>query len=822
MKTAPRPTRFVVQRALLVGAAVLFDATTARSSHQPPQTDPATTRIEIAPAEIVLSGPDATQQLVVTGFNRDGRAADLTRDVTYRVSDSVTAQLRDAVLTPVRDGTTTLIASYGDLTAQVPVRVERSAIRRTVSFENEVIPVLTKAGCNSGGCHGKASGQNGFKLSVFGFDPRGDFDALIKETRGRRVFAAAPKQSLLLRKATGQIPHGGGIRLTADSNDYATLRTWIAQGAPPRSDAEIRIRGIDVWPAERSIAANASQQLIVTATFSDGSRRDVTSHAEFSSNAEAIAAVDETGLIRASEVPGEAAIMVRYMGQVAVNRVIRPQTIATEFPSVPVNNFVDDRTWTRLRKLGIVPSQLCSDTEFLRRASLDTIGTLPTSDEARRFIADSDPDKRARLVDRLLERPEFADYWALRWGDVLRVDSAAVTPKGAYVFHHWLRDVVARNRPYDEIVREILTASGDPNRVGPANLYRAVKTPEELANTVSQVFLGVRIECAQCHHHPYERWGQDDFYGLAAYFAQLKRKGTLPGQELLLVSDTGDVKHPTTNLVVLPKPLGDATATRSAGDRRDGLAAWLTAPTNPFFARMVANRIWAHFLGRGLVEPVDDMRTTNPASNEPLLEALAQFVVEKRYDLRELMRFILNSRVYQLSSRTNPSNALDTQNFSHANVKSMPAEVLLDAISDATGIPEKFDGYPIGVRAIQVWENRLPNYFLEIFGKPVRASVCECERSSEPSMTQALHLLNSPGIERKVTSPAGRARRLLDAGLPDAEIVDELYLTTLARYPTPAERRAMSTVIASRSDRRTAIEDVLWALLNSPEFMFIR
>lgn len=781
-------------------------------------------RIEIAPKRFTLVGPDATQRLLVTGITADGRAIDLTRQAKFEASGAAAARIDETgVVTPADDGEMDVLARVGDLTARAAVAVTQAHQPRTISFQNEIIPILSKAGCNSGGCHGKASGQNGFKLSVFGFDTKFDYDALLKEGRGRRVVPVAPEQSLILRKPTGQAPHGGGVRFAVNSLAYRTLRQWIETGALFGSSDDAKVVHIEVSPAEREMASRTGQQLLVTATYSDQTRRDVTDQAEYSSNVEPIAAVDDTGLVQVTDVPGEAAIMVRYMGAVAVSRIIRPRGTIADFPQLPANNFIDKLVWAKLQKLAILPSELCTDAEFLRRVSIDTIGTLPTADEARTFLSDTDPQKRSKLIDRLLARPEFADYWALRWGDVLRVDSAAITQKGAYVFHHWLRDAVADNMPYDQLVRAIVTAQGDSTLFGPANLYRAVKTPEELANTVSQAFLGVRIECAQCHHHPYERWGQDDFYGLAAFFTQLKRKTGPRGQEILLASGSGEIKNPQTQAVVPPHALGvEASDLSASKDRRTALADWITAPDNPFLARMVANRLWAHYLGRGLVEPVDDMRTTNPASNEPLLDALARFTVERRFDLRELTRVILNSRVYQLTSQTNETNARDIQNFSHATIKSVPAEVLLDALSQATEVPEKFDGKPLGTRAIQLWDNRLPSYFLEIFGKPVRASVCECERSAEPSMTQALHLLNSPGLERKVVSPQGRVRRLLAAGKSDADLIEDFYLATLNRFPTPVEKTALSTILTTRSDRRRAAEDILWALMNSPEFVFNR
>jgi hypothetical protein len=701
----------------------------------------------------------------------------------------------------------------------------------SVHFSNDIVPILSKLGCNSGGCHGKASGQNGFKLSVFGFDPAADYDAIVKEARGRRVFPASPERSLFLRKPTAQTPHGGGRRLEVGSRDYATLLEWIRQGMPIGRDDAPRLVRIDVTPAERVLGFETDLQVEATAVYSDDSTRDVTDAAAYTTNSDVVAEVSQRGLIHTSRVPGEAAITVNYMGQVAAVQVQVPRPGTPDpYPELPTNNHIDELVWAKLRKMGIVPSDLADEETFLRRLYVDMIGTLPTPDEVRAFLSDASADKRRRAIDAVLAREEYADYWALKWADILLVDRNKLGERGAFEFHRWLREQFARNRPYDQWVRELVTATGDSAVNGPANFYRAARTTEEAAKSVSQAFLGVRLECAQCHHHPFDRWGQADFYGLAAFFNGLERKPSgsrrdPAGQEFViseLVYHAGprETRIPYFNTLVTTRVLDGSTPDfGDRGDPRSALADWMTDPANPWFARLIANRLWKQFLGRGLVEPEDDLRSTSPATNEPLLRYLAEQVVASGYDLKSVMRLILNSRVYQLSSVPNETNRDDTQNFSHYTVKRLPAEVLLDAISDVTGVPEQFPGKPPGTRAIALWDNRLPSYFLEIFGRPERNSPCECGRSSEPTMAQALHLMNAPEVTEKITSPTGRVRRILQNQAPDYVIIEELCLAALGRLPTEKEAKVAKDFFANGSRQRAA-EDFLWALLNSYDFVF--
>jgi hypothetical protein len=772
--------------------------------------------LTVQPACIVLDSPEATQQVLVRSRNTD-----LTRTATYQVADSTIAAVDGAGLVqPKREGQTSLIVRHGGLQTIVPVDVKGLNAPAPVDFQTQIMPLLTKSGCNSGGCHGKAEGKNGFKLSIFGFDTAADFAAIVKESRGRRLLASAPENSLLLLKATGRIAHGGGRRLDPDGLRYQRVRRWIAEGAVFDAQAPA-ITEIEVEPKEQILGFGGSQQLRVTAIDATGKRQCVTIDAEYDSNAASIAKANGRGLVEASNVPGQAAILVRYLGHVTMSRIVIPRAEAT-FARPPEVNFVDRHAWDNLQRLGIPPSGLADDATFLRRVFLDVIGTLPTPTEARAFLADAKADKRARLIEHLLERPEYADYWAMLWSDLLRVDRDAITPAGAVAITRWLRRQFADNRPYDEFARGILTARGSISEEGPAAFYKALGSPEDMSRSVSQLFLGVRIQCAQCHHHPSDRWGQDDYFALAGFFTGVGRKPQPSGGEVIVAKKAADMKHPRTGKSIPARALGaEPVDFKDALDRRPALASWLTAPDNPFFARALVNRLWAHYFSRGLVEPLDDMRATNPATIEPLLDDLAKHFREKKYDVKAFTRTLLNSRLYQLAGRPTSSNIHDEQNFSYVLPKAIPAEVLLDAISQATGVPEKFNGWPEGYRAIQIWDNRMPSYFFRIFGRPVRASVCECERSNEPSIAQALHLMNSEEIAAKIHAKDGTARRLARSTKTPQEIVDELYLGTLSRFPSDQERSTMLRFFADAdADRQGAVEDVLWALLNTRSFVY--
>ncbi len=776
--------------------------------------------ITVSPARVLLEGPEDSQQLLVQDPAQKTGQTDLTHQVRYLVADPKIARVNaSGLVSPLAEGRTLLKIVAGKRETTVPIEVRGIQSPQPVSFETQIIPLLTKSGCNSGGCHGKAEGQNGFKLSVFGFDPQADFLAIVSESRGRRLLASSPENSLFVLKATGRIPHGGGRKIAEDSLGYKRLVRWLREGALLSTPAQAAIASIELEPRELVMGPALTQQLKVTAIDVRGHKHCVTREAEYATNEPAIAGVDAGGNILTGTIPGEAAILVRYMGQVNFCRVTVPMK-AAPISRPPEFQVIDGLVWDRLTRLGIAPSDLADDATFLRRVYLDTIGTLPTAQEARTFLADRAADKRNRLIDQLLTRPEYADFWAMKWADLLRVDRDALTAQGSVAMTLWLREQFGRNRPYHEMAREIVTAIGNPNAIGPAGFFKALDTPEAMSRSISQLFLGVRIECAQCHHHPSEKWGQDDYFALAGFFTGVKRKAGSTGEKI--ASQEGfDVKHPKTEKPVETRVLGGKAVRFSAQqDRREVLADWMIAPENPYFSRAIVNRTWAHYFGRGLIEPIDDLRATNPAVNEPLLEALSKRFVQSGYDLKALTRLILQSRVYQLAAQT-PANASDEQNFSHALPRALPAEVLLDAICQATGIPEKFNGWPEGARSIQLWDNRMPSYFLKIFGRPGRTSVCECERSGEPSMAQALHLMNAPQINAKIHHRKGRARKLADSTLSPDQLVEELFLTALARFPSPAERKAMLELFAEPgASRKAAVEDGLWALLNTREFVY--
>ena len=780
-------------------------------------------RLEVQPDQIKLNAANRQQQLLVTGTNSTGQRIDLTRLAQYQASGLDVAAFSDGLLTGLHDGTTELIVRFGALSVTREIRVVGLSEYPPVHFANDVIPILTKLGCNSGGCHGRQNGQNGFKLSVFGYDADFDFEALVNQNRGRRVFPASPETSLLLAKPSGRVPHGGGLRLKADSLDYQTILHWVEQGMPPGDDKAPRLISMNVTPAECELPAGGTQQILAMAIYSDGSQRDVSSAALYSTNAPSVAEANPRGLAQCGQLPGEAAITVNYMGHVATVQILSPHRGGSvSFPDVPMQNEIDPLVWTKLRKMRLPPSELADDSTFLRRSTLDMIGTLPTVDEVRSFLSDPAPTKRANWIDRLLQRDEYADYWALKWADILLVDREKLGDRGAFEFHRWLHEQFASNRPYDAWVRELITASGDSGKSGPVNFYRASDMPDSLARTVSQAFLGVRIECAQCHHHPFEKWSQSDFYGFAAFFNGIERKPLATDRVLVYHPGYREIQIPISNQSVPAHPLGvESISNLNVGDPRVLLANWMTAPDNPWFARLAVNRLWKHFLGRGLVESEDDLRSTNPPTNGPLLDLLAQRLVEAKYDLKSIMRLILNSRVYQLSSEPNRENQADEQNFSHFNVKRLPAEVLLDAICSVTGVMEDFPGRPRGTRAISLWDNRLPSYFLEIFGRPERTSPCECGRSSDPTMAQALHLMNSPEIDAKIIHSQGRAARLVASQASVDQIVEELCLAALGRFPPEKDKSAARNLFAS-SSRRQATEDYLWTLLNSYDFLFIK
>lgn len=782
-------------------------------------------RVTADPAAVHLHGPSARYSLLITGQTAEGRLVDRTHVSHFQSMDPRIVRVNaSGVIEAVADGKTSVLVQTEGRNLQVAVTVKDSREPRRFNFENDIEPIMSRFGCNSSGCHGKAEGQNGFKLSVFGFDPPADYASLTKESRGRRVFPAAPEQSLLLRKMTGQMPHGGGARIASGSRDYETVRAWIAAGMPVGSVADPKVASIRIEPHERLLPYHGRQQLRVIARYSDGQEVDVTAHAKFQSNNDSLATVQPNGLVLAGETPGEAGIMASFMNAVDTFRPIVPRAERIEpYPNVPEINFIDRLVFRKLRKLNILPSELAEDAAYLRRVYLDVIGTLPTSAEARRFLEDKRPDRRARLVEELLLRPEFADFWALQWVDLLRVDRAALGSKRAYAYYKWIHDSFAANRPFDEFARSIVTAEGPLSDVVPVNFYKVVSKPGQAASTLAQVFLGIRIACAECHHHPFDRWSQDDYYGVTAFFQGVGIKN-IDGMESLVAGGLAQSRNPRTGLDIPAHSLGDKIPSKvESGDQRKQLADWMTGPRNPWFARNLANRVWSHFLGRGLVEPVDDVRATNPPSHSELLDALSEYVVQNKYDLHALIRVITSSRVYQLSSQPNATNERDEQNYSRARFKRIGAEVLLDMVSQTTGVPERFPGTPLETRAIQLWDSKVPHYFLKVFGRPERLSACECERNHEPSVAQVLHLMNSPEIQAKLGHAGGYIAKLVKRQPADESLVEELFLTIFSRLPQDHERQtALAYLREHRSKRREAVEDLAWSMVNSLEFLFNR
>jgi hypothetical protein len=699
---------------------------------------------------------------------------------------------------------------------------------RPVSFRRQVVAVLTQAGCNAGACHGTPSGKNGFRLSLRGYLPDVDYENLTHDMQGRRVNAIDADRSLILLKATGQVPHEGGKRFDVASTQYKILRDWIAAGRPSDLEAAPRLARLELVPGRAVVKEpERTQQVQVVGHFADGSASDVTALACFSSSDLETADVSPAGTVTSGKM-GEAAILVRYLDATATSRLTFLRDVpGFVWPSPTEQNFVDKHVFAKLKQLRLPPSELTTDEEFMRRAYLDVCGILPTPDEARAFLANRSTDKRAKLIDALLDRSAYADFWSLKWADKLGCNNRFVGAAGAYKYRRWIRDWVASNRPFDQWVREILTATG-PNYSQPAaGFYRRIRDPDSRVETVAQLFLGVRVQCARCHNHPAERWTQDDYFGLAAFFPRIKYKdsenfiGIYNKEEVVYVDRAGEVTHPRTGQPVVPKFLGGRAApANDTEDRRQVLAAWLTASDNAFFARTAVNRIWYHLFGRGIVEPVDDFRDSNPPSNDELLDALAADFVDHGFDTKHVIRTIMNSRTYQLSSRPNELNAEDVKYFSHVQLRLLTAEQLLDAISQVTGSSEKFAGLPLGTRAAELPDGEFYHRFLRAFGQPQRSSACECERESDSTLTQALHLIGGRVVHSKLRATDGRVQLLATSQKQPSDLIDELYLSTLSRFPTDAERQVGLTYFNSGSDCRTSVEDLTWALINSKEFLF--
>jgi hypothetical protein len=795
--------------------------------------------LTVQPKEIALKGLDDANQLILTAALADGKMQDLTGDVTYTVADPKIARVTTTGrIVPLTNGSTEVSAAYGDKIVKVPVKTENCDVNLPINFGNQIVPIFTKLGCNSGGCHGKASGQNGFKLSLLGFEPEVDYSSLVKEARGRRVFPAAPDNSLLLTKAVGIVAHGGGKRMEVGSDEYRLVRRWIAAGMPFGEKTDPVVNRISVAPDYRVMTRNNKQQFAVYAHYTDGTVEDITRRAQYESNEQEIAIVDPQGLVRTLALSGEAAIMIRYQSQVATFRATVPLGVKVPDYKFDALTLVDQHTLRKWKQLELVPSDLCTDEQFIRRLSLDLIGTLPTPAQVTAFAADTDPKKRDKLVDTMLDSSEYSYFFANKWADILRVKrrSQPDRAKGTFAFHAWIRNAVASDMPYDQFARDILAANGDEINHPPTVWYKELASPEQFVDDTAQVFLGLRLACAQCHHHPYEKWSQDDYWGIAAFFGRVGRKNIpVPGEfqqqpvtRLAIFNrSSGNVINKRTSQPAIMKALDSEPMTATSDeDPRQKLVDWLVDAKNPFFAKAVANRYWAHFFGRGIVDPLDDMRVTNPPSNPELLDALAKDLVDNKYSLKHLIRTICMSRTYQLSSTPNEFNKQDKQNYARYYPRRMSAEVLFDAVNLVADSPAGFGGLPgdrhAPKRAIQLPDESFPSYFLDVFGRPQRISACECERVSEANLAQALHLLNSDEIQGKLARAGGRAEILATKDpRPDAEKVDELFLWAFAHKPTAAQRDlALSHIAKHVQNKKVAYENILWALLNSKEFVF--
>jgi hypothetical protein len=796
--------------------------------------------LTVSPTKIDLKGLDDAQQLILTAKLAD-RLQDLTTDVQYKVADPKVATITPGGrVVPLANGSTEITATFGDKSVKVAVTSVNCDVNLPINFGNQIVPIFTKLGCNSGGCHGKASGQNGFKLSLLGFEPEVDYIALVKEARGRRLFPAAPDQSLLLTKAAGIVPHGGGKRMDVGSDEYRLVRRWIAAGMPVGSDKDPVVTSISMSPDHRVMTRQNKQQFAVYAHYSDGSIEDITRRAQYESNDQEIAVVESTGLVRTLAQSGEAAIMARYQGHVSTFRATVPLGVKIPDYQFEPKTVVDVHTTKKWQELGLVPSDQSSDEQFIRRVYLDLTGTLPTPEQVRAFVTKNKTSKRDELIDTLVDSSEFSYYFASKWADVLRVKRRGQPDraKGTFAFHNWIRQAIASDMPYNEFAREILAATGDEVNNPPTVWYKELTQPEQFVDDTAQVFLGLRLACAQCHHHPYEKWSQDDYWGLAAYFGRIGRKNVVvPGElqnqqaarQLIFSRSNGNVQNKKTGQPAIMKPLdGEPVKVGADEDPRQKLVDWMTDPKNPFFARAVANRYWAHFFNRGIVDPLDDMRITNPPSNPDLLDALAKELTDHNYSLKHLVRTICKSRTYQLSSVPNEFNKHDKQNYARYYPRRLSAEVLFDAVNQVADSPAAFNGLPgdrhAPKRAVMLPDESFPSYFLDVFGRPQRISACECERVSEANLAQALHLLNSDEIQGKLARAGGRADKMANDPRPDAEKVDELFLWAFAHPATPQQRDLaiahVNKYVAGSIPKKVAYENIIWALLNTKEFVF--
>jgi len=804
------------------------------SSAKPPAASksPADEKIislRVEPSKMVLTDPRESRRLLVFGKTADGRERDLSREAKLLPTDEAVKIDADGFISPAKDGEARIRIQAEGVQAELPVSIHGLNESHRVTFVRDVMPIMNKVGCTSGTCHGAAKGKNGFKLSLRGYDPSFDYQMLVQDVSGRRLNRADPSQSLMLTKPTQQVAHGGGLRVELGSRYYKTILDWISQGTVYGDPDSSKIAKLEVVPADILMnRPGLSQQMLVIAHYVDGTSRDVTREAAYTSNAPTVAEVTPDGHLTTLR-KGEAATLVRYEGKfVTVNITVLEDRPGFEWAQLPQYNFIDQHVDAKLKKVRIRPSALTADAEFLRRVSLDLTGLPPTPEEIRAFLADPADNrvKRSRWIDQLMSRQEFVDHWAVKWGDLFRNNRNLVGDKGVWSFQEWIRKSVAENKPYDQWVREILTAKGSTFENPAANFFRVTKEPKLAMETTTQLFLGVRMVCAQCHDHPFEQWTQNQYFQMTAFFSSIGVKEGLDSQEEIVYEKRGDTetKHPKDGRVVPAKYLfavGKFEEVDQKGDRREALVRWLTSKNNPYFAKSVANRIWSYFFGRGIIEPVDDIRASNPPSNEPLLAALTKDLTDHNFDLKHLMRTIVNSRTYQLSYKTNEWNKDDEVNFSHAQPRRLPAETLFDTLGVATGTEFRFKDLPKGMRAAQFPDSSvMMGGFLDQFGRPQRQSACECERRGDVSLIQALSLLNGSTVADAIADPEGRIAKLVMDKTPDKKLVEELYLAALSRPPQPKEFEMGLSYLTSGTNRAEKAQDLMWALINSNAFLF--
>lgn len=807
--------RLVTWIYLALAAFVTCQGTSARAAAP-------VSRIDVYPPDIELSTARDRQKFIVVATRSDGVTVDASSLASRKLADPSFARLEGTTLYPQADGSTTLDVTFEGFTTQTPVVVRQATVDRPISFKLDVMPVFMRTGCNTGSCHGAARGKDGFRLSLFGFDPDGDHFRLTHEIGYRRINLALPAESLVLEKCDGTVPHTGGKRFSRDSELYQTLLRWLEVGAPLDAGEVPKVERVELYPPQIVLEGQgATQQMVARARYSDGTDRDVTSLAVFLTNNDNSAAIDADGLVTANN-RGEAFLMCRFETHTVGSQALAlPKDLQYTPPQETPVNYVDELVNAKLRKLRILPSEICTDEVFLRRVTIDITGLLPTEEEFRAFVADTNPAKRAALVDRLLERKEFSEIWAMKWAELLTVKSSnQVSYKSMFLYSNWLTAQVSNNVPLDKMVQELLGATGGTFTNPATNYYQTETDTLKVAENVAQVFMGIRTQCAQCHNHPFDRWTMDDYYSFAAFFSQIGRKGGEDYRETIVFNaGGGEVTHPVGGRVMAPKFLGAPAPDVAGKDRREVLARWLASADNPYFATSVANRVWEHFFGMGIVDPVDDIRVSNPASNPELFTALGQKFTEYNYDFKRLVRDLCNSQAYQRSTQRNESNASDEDNFAHARIRRIRAENLLDCISQITETKDKFQGLPLGARAVQIADGGTSTYFLTTFGRSTRNTVCSCEVRTDPTLSQSLHLINGDTVEGKIRA-GGVVSRLLAANQTPAQVIETLYVRCLCRLPDADELARVQAAVASETDPQRAMEDIFWALLNSREFTF--